>query len=221
MKNKSKSLYSDNNPKTTISGFGYKDKTTAKKTIKIVEKTERGINYKFQVINTMYYRAKHHKNQTKDMKNAMKVFKKWLDNYKKRKEEEKYHFLKINLINKYEKLADYYNISLKSRGIEKPTTSDEGFLIIYRKLKGNIKKLKKSPIKKNNPNGDNWYNKRNSQIKAKYNQAKKMKLKLFHDDGPLNGLPTKIHTNMIMWAYSPFPDILIKNKNLLNKFLNK
>jgi hypothetical protein len=46
----------------------------------------------------MYYRAKHHKNKTKDMEKAMKVFKVWLDNYKNMKKEEsgnKYPFLKL------------------------------------------------------------------------------------------------------------------------------
>ena len=171
----------------------------------------------------MYYRAKHHKNKTKDMEKAMKVFKVWLDNYKNMKKEEsgnKYPFLKLGIIRSYEKLAKYYNISLKARGLEKPTTSDEGFLVVYRRFKGNINKLKNCPIRKDKPNGDNWFNKRNNQVKAKYSQAKKMKLKLFHDDGDLKNLPTKIHINMIMWAYSPFPDILKDRVKLLKKIKN-
>ena len=153
----------------------------------------------------------------------MKVFKVWLDNYKNMKKEEsgnKYPFLKLWIIRSYEKLAKYYNISLKARGIEKPTTSDEGFLVVYRRFKGNINKLKNCPIRKDKPNGDNWFNKRNNQVKAKYSQAKKMKLKLFHDDGDLKNLPTKIHINMIMWAYSPFPDILKDRVKLFKKIKN-
>ena len=75
------SLYSNNNPETTIKGFGYKDKKTALETIKKVEKTKRGELYKFQVINTMYNRAKYHKYRTKDMEEAMKVFNKWLKKF--------------------------------------------------------------------------------------------------------------------------------------------
>ena len=78
----------------------------------------------------------------------MKIFKKWLDNRKNNTYD--YPFLNISLINKYEKLANIYNVSLKSRGLEKPITSDEGFLVIYRRLKGNITKLKKCLIKKIN-----------------------------------------------------------------------
>ena len=218
----SKSLYSDDNPSTTISGFGYKDKDIAIKTINSVNKTKRGLNYKFQVINTMYYRAKHHKNRTKKMEGAMKIFKKWLDKYKKleKNKEDKFPFLTLSLIKSYEKLAEYYKVSLKSRGLIKPTTSDEGFLVVYRRLKGKYTKLKNIPVKKKKPEGSNWFNKRNNQVNAKYKQAKKMKLKLFHISGPLKDLPTKIHINMIMWAYSPFPDILKKRKKLL-KSLNK
>ena len=76
-------LYSDNNPNTTIKGFGYKDKKTAIATIKKIEKTKFNKLYKWQVINTMYNRAKYHKHRTKDMEEAMKVFKKWLDNNKR------------------------------------------------------------------------------------------------------------------------------------------
>ena len=54
------------------------------------------------------------------------------------------------------------------------------------------------PIK-TNPNGIDWYRKRDVQIKAKLSQINKMKLKLFDK----NGNPTKIHLNLIMWAYSP------------------
>lgn len=35
--------------------------------------------YQKQVVNTMYNRAKYHPHQTDGMKEAMKVFKKWLD----------------------------------------------------------------------------------------------------------------------------------------------
>ena len=42
-----------------------------------------------------------------------------------------------------------------------------------------------------------------------------MKLDLFHKSGILKGLPTKIHINIIMWAYSPYPNKLKKNLPLL------
>lgn len=67
-------LYSDNNPKTTVKGFGFKNKEKARNTINRLKKYNK--KYQKQVILTMYYRAKHHPNKTKEMKEAQKEFKK-------------------------------------------------------------------------------------------------------------------------------------------------
>jgi len=78
-------LYSDRNPKTTIKGFGYKNAEKARNTLKKLKNLNKPEVYNFQVINTMYYRAKHHKYRTKEMEEAMKVFKKYLDKRKSKK----------------------------------------------------------------------------------------------------------------------------------------
>ena len=70
------SLYKDDHPKTSIKGTGYKDKQKALETLEIIK--DKDIIYQKQVINTMYNRAKYHPHQTKAMKEAMKVFEKWL-----------------------------------------------------------------------------------------------------------------------------------------------
>jgi hypothetical protein len=74
------SLYSDNHPKTSIKGTGYKDKQKALDTLKIIK--DKNITYQKQVIITMYNRARFHPYQTKNMKEAMKIFKKWLNQNK-------------------------------------------------------------------------------------------------------------------------------------------
>jgi len=74
-------LYSNRHPNRTMKGTGFKDKKTALKTIEIIK--FRSPTYQFNVINTMYNRAKFHPHQTTDMQNAMKVFSKWLKKYKK------------------------------------------------------------------------------------------------------------------------------------------
>jgi len=71
-----KSLYEDKHPTKSLKGTGYKDKEKALTTLKLIK--DKDIIYQKQVVNTMYYRAKFHKFQTKDMLEAMKVFKKWL-----------------------------------------------------------------------------------------------------------------------------------------------
>jgi hypothetical protein len=77
MKKVNKSLYEDKHPKTSTKGTGFKNKMKALDTIKIIK--DRDIIYQKQVVNTMYNRAKYHPHQTDGMKEAMKVFKKWLD----------------------------------------------------------------------------------------------------------------------------------------------
>jgi len=74
-----KSLYSDGKkrPKTKT---GYGNSTRAKETLKNIKKFDN--KYQMQVVNTMYNRAKYHANQTEGMRDAMKIFKKWLNTKK-------------------------------------------------------------------------------------------------------------------------------------------
>ena len=89
-------LYSDRNPKTTIKGFGYKNSNKAKFTLKKLKKIKASDKYSFQVVNTMYNRAKYHKYRTKDMEEAMKVFRNFLKKYKSKKKKSKKTNLKKN-----------------------------------------------------------------------------------------------------------------------------
>merc|ERR1712129_303489 len=73
-------------PETTMKGTGFKDAKTAYRTIEIVKQKQR--NRQVWTINAMYYRAKHHPKQTESMREAMKIFKVWLDQYKEEKEKE-------------------------------------------------------------------------------------------------------------------------------------
>jgi hypothetical protein len=75
-------LYNDLHPEKSLKNTGYKDANKAKSTIKLVSKFP--LTYQFSVINTMYNRAKYHPYRTKDMMEAMKIFKEWLKNYKKK-----------------------------------------------------------------------------------------------------------------------------------------
>lgn len=74
-------LYSNLHPNHTMKGTGFKDKKTAIKTIELIR--YRSPTYQFNVINTMYNRAKYHPHQTSEMRDAMEIFAKWLKKYKK------------------------------------------------------------------------------------------------------------------------------------------
>nr|QDY52199.1 hypothetical protein 4_79 [Mimiviridae sp. ChoanoV1] len=74
------SLYADYHPETSRNGLGYKNKEIAIQTIKKIKKQP--LKYQKAVINTMKNRAKYHKYKTNEMKEAIKVFDKWLDKNK-------------------------------------------------------------------------------------------------------------------------------------------
>lgn len=198
------SLYSNYNPKTTLKGTGYSNKEKALKTLQLIKKKNK--IYQKQVVQTMYYRAKYHKYKTKNMKEAEQIFKKWLN----QKGGHTFKFLDIKLIKKFYNLANEYKVSEVCRGIKKPKTTDKGFLEIYSKIKNPID-LKNIPVRKNNPDGSNWYQTRENRLKAKIGQIKSQKIEYFHKKGDLKGLPTKMHVILIMWAYSPYEE---KLKNL-------
>lgn len=80
---KASHLYTDDNPATTIHGTGFKDAAAAKRTLELIKK--RSLTYQWQTVNTMYHRAKHHPSMKKassdtgQMKEAMEIFREWLD----------------------------------------------------------------------------------------------------------------------------------------------
>jgi len=79
-KTKKEDLYSDDNPKDTVKGTGYGDVATARKTLNIIKSVDK--QRQMQIVNTLYNRAKHHANQTADMRAAMSIFKSWIDSKK-------------------------------------------------------------------------------------------------------------------------------------------
>ena len=86
-KNKNKkplnlSLFSDYNPKTTTQGLGFKDKAKAVYTLNKIKNRDQ--KYQINVVSTMLGRAKKHPSQTKGMREAILVFNKWINNYKKK-----------------------------------------------------------------------------------------------------------------------------------------
>ena len=73
-------LYSNGRSKPRTK-TGYGDAKRARDTLRNIKKFDKV--YQIQVVTTMYNRAKYHANQTADMREAMKVFKKWLKSRKR------------------------------------------------------------------------------------------------------------------------------------------
>lgn len=105
-------LYSNLHPNTTMKGTGFKNEKSALKTLEIIK--YRSPKYQFDVINTMYNRAKYHPNQTSEMRQAMKIFKKWLGKYKKDKV--KYPYLPLEEIKKLGIKSEFVNELEKVKG---------------------------------------------------------------------------------------------------------
>jgi hypothetical protein len=192
-------LYNDLHPKKSLKNTGFKDVKTATGTIKLISK--RSVKYQFDVINTMYNRAKYHPHKTKQMSSAMVIFKKWLNKYPKlRKYEDKnYKFLTLKQIKKYENI---YKVSEVARGIKKGTKTDKGFLEMYKQVK-KPHKLQYIPIKANKPEGQDYWSYRIGFINARLGQMKAQKTPLYYPDGKYKGYPTKQHTILILHGYSP------------------
>ncbi len=213
-KTKSKDLYTDLHPKTTIHGTGFANEEAAQKTLELIK--NRSLRYQFDVVNTMYNRAKYHPKQTSDMKRAMGVYKKWLNEYKKKKEKENklYPFLSLDVIKSYEKLAEKYKVSEVARGLVKGTKTDQGFLKILKSV-SHPNKLQYIPVKKTNPKGQDYWSYRIGFIKARLGQIKVANTPLFYTEGKYKDLPTKQHIILILHGYSPLGNKLkIYNTNI-------
>lgn len=214
-------LYADYHPEKSLKNTGFKDKETAIKTIELIKK--RSLKYQYDVINTMYNRAKFHPHRTENMEEAMKIFEKWLSKYKKTKEKQdkEYKFLPLEMIKKFEELADEYGVSEIARGIKKGTKTDEGFLKVYKEVEGKAHKLQYIPIKKGKPEGNDYWSYRINFINSRVGQIKSAnngKLELFYKDGKYKGLPTKQHIILIMHAYTPDINKLKESIKTLNLF---
>lgn len=223
-------LFSNNHPETTVHGYGFDTPEHVTRTL--ADLNNRDISYQFQVVNTLNERAKSVLTRTQDsdkranIQRGLKLLQAWLDTYhkKNRGQTENYPYLSVQQVNKLEPLAEYYNISRKARGLEKPTTSDEGFLTVYRR-NTNPAKLRTIPVRQRVPAGETWDKHRNNFIKRRLLMLKNAGsgYGLYHTEGPLAGLPTVLHVNMLMWAFSPdkalytsskFAEIVKKIKSL-------
>lgn len=226
-------LFGDDNPATTVTGYGFGNATIANYTLDDLK--YRDIDYQFQVVNTMYHRAisvmkrTQNKNKQQDISNAAQIFKTWLDDYKKRKrgQTDSKPYMTHNQVSKLEFLAEFYEISEKARGLQKPTKSDKGFKVVWETsverggAGGDKKQLRNMPIKASIPHGQTWDKHRNQYLERRLSMIKNDSNGLYYAKGPYKGLPTKLHVNMIMWAYSPDQTNILNNIDKYKKIIRE
>ncbi len=130
-----------------------------------------------------------------------------------------YKLIPLKIVKIFEPLANYYDISRKSRGLEKSTKSDKGFLQLYTELNGKWDKMKSLPVKKSKSDGEKWEHHRDDYCKRRISMIGRAKNYDLYDD---DGLPTILHLNMLMWAASPDYKNIIKNyKKIATKIQQK
>lgn len=187
-------LFGSENNETTFTGGGFKDKEKARETLKLLD--GRDINYQYQVINSMYNRAKVIVKRTKDaeklrnLQEAVDTFAEWLDDYKTHsRSKENFGYLPLDSIRAFQSLA-------KDQGVlngKKPT-----FIDVYEEAEGDHKKLR---VKKVEGADVTWDIHRNKNLKPLVDTLHKEEQPLYTS----RGLPSKWHLGLIVWGYSPEP----------------
>lgn len=83
---KSDNLYTDDNPETTISGLGFKDKAKAEESVEnlkqLIGTEEITKTHAIQAAISMEQRSKHHPHRNDEMKEAENVFRAFIEKHK-------------------------------------------------------------------------------------------------------------------------------------------
>mmetsp|Transcript_33727 Transcript_33727/g.41522 ORF Transcript_33727/g.41522 Transcript_33727/m.41522 type:complete len:233 (+) Transcript_33727:24-722(+) len=197
-------LFTDDNPATTVKGTGFTDENKAKYTLKIMK--GRDITYQFQVINTMYYRAKSVLKRTKNVvkqkniEGAINLFDEWLNEYRnKNRKSEMKNYIKLKDLNKLISLGKYYKV-------------DQQFCHVFDELNGDIKRLRIHNVSSKNISWDIYRNKRINEIISKYKDDNELYCKVNDIE-----IPSLYHCELIMYGYTPD----LSNINSITKNVKK
>nr|CAD7194621.1 unnamed protein product [Timema douglasi] len=198
-------------------GAGFKDKDKALETIKLLE--GRDISFQFQVINSMYHRAKVILKRTKDaekvqnLTEAIETFQVWLDDYRAHsRAKENFTYLPLETVEAYERLAEKY-------GVSQAVNSRPSFLQVYKAAEGELKKLRMAKVDPDDEQTVTWDVHRNKHLREISERIKSDHLPLYETDVEFRGLPTKEHVELIMWGYSSEPTKVKKCVSLIDEKL--
>jgi hypothetical protein len=136
-----------------------------------------------------------------------------------KKQSGSWDYIPLDIVNKLESLAEYYNVSHKARGLQKSIKSDKGFLTVYREAGGKPSKFEILPVRANKPDGENWAHHRSDFCNRRYSMIKNKPGYELYDNK--TGLPSVMHVNMLMWACSPDANKIKKNWKKILATLNK
>ena len=128
-------LYTDEDPKGTIQGLGFKDAETARKSVNIIEKSKKPHKHKVQATTAMEQRSRFAAKNAKDSDKkkkllaANKIYKSYLEKLKKRTEESKGDesdsSLWENIRKKRERIKRGSKEKMRKKGDKGAPTSDQ------------------------------------------------------------------------------------------------
>jgi len=202
-------LFTDDNPATTIHGYGFNTPARVKHTLD--DLAMRDIGYQFQVVNTMLQRGQqvlrrtHNPDNLKHIRIGLRLYEDWIKDYHRRNRfaTENNPYLPLSVIRRYQDLADEYYI---------PRREYEPFLREYSKGKTPAE-LRLISIGRIN-SVDKYRNSRIFKIIGRRDITDLGWLYTSADggaDGTRQQRPTARHTRLIMLGYSPDFSKLINN----------
>lgn len=115
----------------------------------------------------------------------------------------RFKYLPLSKVKKFIKLAKERGVSKVARGEVQSKQTDLGFIEAYKKVNGSISKMKSFPVKRTNPDGQTWNERREAFVARHLTQMRRNNIPLFEKSGKYKGTPTRQHLALIMWAYSP------------------
>lgn len=186
-------LFGAESNENTFQGGGFKDKEKAQETIRLLDGKD--TTYQFQIINSMYNRAKviykrtTDKEKRKNLEEAIETFEEWIADYKKNgRSKENFSYLPLETVVGYKPLAEHH-------GIE-----EFGFLLAFKEVDGDLKRLRNKKVLDESITWDVYRNRNLKFINMSINENY---LPMYETDGELRGLPTKEHVQLILWGFSP------------------
>jgi hypothetical protein len=208
-------LFGSETTETTFQGAGFKDKEKALETMQLLE--GRDIAFQFQIINSMFHRAKVIHKRTKDpeklrnLAEAIETFEAWLNDYRSHsRAKENLTYLPLDVVEAFQPLADRYGVKTEVPDVE------ASFHKVYREAGGDLKKLRVLKVNPDDEMSVTWDVHRNKHLKPLVDRIKSDDAPpLYRTEDKVKGLPTKEHVELVMWGYSPEVTKLKKSIPLL------
>jgi len=115
---------------------------------------------------------------------------------------EAYNYVPLELARQFESLAALRGVSKVARGETASTQSDGGFFETSKRVDGSIERLRNMPIRKADPHGQTWWQRRANFCKRHRAQMLSRQERVVETNGPFKGTPRRRELGMLMWQCS-------------------